>query len=266
MTVKILISGVAYVFFFFIEGIFPHFANRGVGERLRHSANNLGMGLANGLAIGIAAGLLALAAAQWAAVNSFGLARAFDLARFDAPLKALMLFALFDLWMYWWHRLNHRVRMLWMLHRAHHADRAMDASTAVRFHPLEILLSSILRPAVIVVLGMELAHLALYEAVLLPVILFHHSNLALPAKIDRALRALIVTPDMHRVHHSRVVPETHSNYSSVFSFWDRLFGSYRQRDDTRKIDLGLNILRDDRWQGFVGVLFTPFAGRLSRKK
>jgi sterol desaturase/sphingolipid hydroxylase (fatty acid hydroxylase superfamily) len=265
MTAKIAVSAAAFLIIFIMEGVLPHFEGRAFRGRLRHSANNLGMGLANGLVIGLAAGLFALAAAEWSARHSFGLARSVTFPFYDAPIKALMLFVLFDLWMYWWHRLNHRVRPLWMLHRAHHADRAMDASTAVRFHPIEILASSVLRPLVIVLLGMEVAHLAIYEAVLLPVILFHHSNFALPAKADRALRALIVTPDMHRVHHSRVVAETHSNYSSVFSFWDRLFGSYREREDTRSIDLGLNILREDRWQGFSGILLTPFSGMLGRK-
>lgn len=265
MTAKIAVSAAAFLLFFIIEGVLPHFAGRAFRGRLRHSANNLGMGLANGLVIGLVAGLLAVFAAEYSARYSFGLARSFTFPFFDAPLKALMLFALFDLWMYCWHRLNHRLRPLWMLHRAHHADRAMDASTAVRFHPLEILASSSLRPLVIALLGMEIAQLALYEAVLLPVILFHHSNVALPARLDRMLRALVVTPDMHRVHHSRAVAETHSNYSSVFSFWDRLLGSYRTREDTRSIDLGLNILREDRWQGFPGILLTPFAGRFRRK-
>ncbi|MBP7603010.1 MAG: sterol desaturase family protein [Spirochaetes bacterium] len=265
MMEKLLASAAAFVLVFSVEGVAPHFAGRGLADRARHSANNLGMGLANAVLVGLAGGLLAFAAAEWSGRHSIGLARAFDVPGIDAPLKAVMVFVLFDLWMYWWHRLNHRVRPLWMLHRAHHADRAMDASTAVRFHPLEILASSLLRPLVIVLLGMDIAHLALYEAVLLPVILFHHGNIALPSRADRALRALIVTPDMHRVHHSRLVPETHSNYSSVFSLWDRLFGSYRERDDTRSIDLGLNILRADRWQGFAGILLTPFASMVSRR-
>jgi sterol desaturase/sphingolipid hydroxylase (fatty acid hydroxylase superfamily) len=165
----------------------------------------------------------------------------------------------FDLWMYLWHRANHRIPFLWRFHRMHHSDPEMDASTGLRFHPGEQLLSGMARLLVIPVLGVSITQLAVYEALLLPVILFHHSNVAIPDWMDRGLRALVVTPAMHRVHHSRWQPETDSNYGSVFPWWDRLLGSFRLREDARTIHLGLDEFDGPGWQSLGGMLRTPLA-------
>jgi sterol desaturase/sphingolipid hydroxylase (fatty acid hydroxylase superfamily) len=147
----------------------------------------------------------------------------------------------------------------------HHSDRQLDATTSIRFHPGEIFLSGIARLAVIPLLGMELWQLLLYEAVLLPVILFHHSNMRLPLWLDHGLLALIVTPAMHRVHHSRWKQETDSNYGSVFPYWDRLLGSFRLRQDARAIQLGLDEFQEPEWHSIKGMLKTPLRGRGSIK-
>jgi sterol desaturase/sphingolipid hydroxylase (fatty acid hydroxylase superfamily) len=172
--------------------------------------------------------------------------------------RAVVVFLLFDLWMYWWHRSVHRVPFMWRFRRMHHTDPAMDATTALRFHPGELALSWIFRCLVFVLLGMNLVMLAFYESVLLVNIFFHHSNIHLPPRIDRSLRHVIVTPDMHRVHHSNVGREVNSNYSTMFSWWDRIFHSYREREDTRTITFGLRILREPFWQTLRGMLYTPF--------
>ena len=134
----------------------------------------------------------------------------------------------------------------------------MDITTALRFHPFEILLSSLFRLIIFLLLGMNLIFLLVYEIALQVIIQLHHSNISLPEKYDRMLRYLIVTPNMHRVHHSDEWSETNSNYSSVFSFWDRLWSSFRQREDTLTINLGLKLLREDKWQRITGILLTPF--------
>ena len=141
----------------------------------------------------------------------------------------------------------------------HHSDLQMDCTTALRFHTGEIFFSSILRLVVIPILGMDFSQWILYEACLRPVILFHHSNVALPEKFDRMFRALIVTPNMHRVHHSELRPETDSNFSSVLSFWDRLFRSFKQRKDPKTLRYGLPYLKDEKWQSFLGMIETPWA-------
>ncbi len=134
----------------------------------------------------------------------------------------------------------------------------MDSTTALRFHPGEILLSGLANLPVIVALGMSLQVLILYKAVMVAVILFHHSNLAVPVRIDRGLRRLIVPPSMHRVHHSEIRVETDSNYGTVFSFWDRLFGSLRLREDTQAIRFGIGRFAGDTWQSPLRLLTIPF--------
>ena len=160
--------------------------------------------------------------------------------------------------MYLWHRANHRILFLWRFHRMHHSDPQMDVTTALRFHTGELVFSSLLRFAVVPLLGMNLWQLIFYEILLLPIIQFHHSNVNLPESWDRCLRTIIVTPNIHRVHHSRWQPETDSNYSSIFSFWDRVFGSFRLRKDSHTIQYGLYTYDAQEWQTTWGMLKTPF--------
>jgi sterol desaturase/sphingolipid hydroxylase (fatty acid hydroxylase superfamily) len=166
---------------------------------------------------------------------------------------------LFDAWMYLWHRANHAVPFLWRFHRMHHSDPAVDTTTALRFHVGEIVISTLLRLGVIPLLGMRLWQVILYETLLLPVIAFHHSNVALPTVWDRRLRWVIVSPNMHRVHHSDWQPETDSNFASIFSWWDRLGRSFRLRPDVRTLQYGLRELDGNQWQGLWGLLRTPLA-------
>ena len=140
----------------------------------------------------------------------------------------------------------------------HHSDLEVDATSALRFHTGEIVFSSLLRLTVIPLIGMQLIHLLIYEVCLQPIIIFHHSNVALPETVDRMIRAVIVTPNMHRVHHSQVREETDSNYSSIFSFWDRFIKSFRRRQDSRTLVYGLPYLQQEEWQNFWGLLKTPF--------
>jgi sterol desaturase/sphingolipid hydroxylase (fatty acid hydroxylase superfamily) len=134
----------------------------------------------------------------------------------------------------------------------------MDTTTALRFHPGELILSTFIRMPVIVLIGMSFAEVILFETLLNIATLFHHSNLAIPEKWDRALRAVIVTPNMHRVHHSIEGIETNSNYTSLLSIWDRLFRSFKLRENTRTITLGLPEFRGAKWQELRGFLVTPF--------
>lgn len=202
----------------------------------RHGAWNLGLGTINAVALGLLAAPLLRWATVWAEARGIGLARVLPLP--EAVAIGLALVA-FDGWMYLWHRANHVVPLLWRFHRLHHSDPAMDATTTVRFHPGELAISTLLRLAVLPVLGLRIEHLLVYEVVLFPVILFHHSNVRFPEKIDRVVRTVLVTPAMHRVHHSKRQIETDSNYGSVLSIWDRLGRSFRRRRDGSAIEFGL---------------------------
>ena len=132
-----------------------------------------------------------------------------------------------DAFTYFWHRANHRLPFLWRFHRVHHADAKMDVTTASRFHIGEIAMSSVLRMPLLFLTGIRLWELGIFEAAMLLVVQFHHANIGVGARLDRWLRLFIVTPAMHKVHHSRVSVETNSNYSSLLSVWDRVFGTYR---------------------------------------
>jgi sterol desaturase/sphingolipid hydroxylase (fatty acid hydroxylase superfamily) len=223
-------------------------------DRVRHGLKNLVLGLLNAAIIGLVFVALWWTTAEWAQAHNFGLLnwwRLPDWARFVGA------FLLFDAWMYCWHRLNHRIPFLWRFHRMHHSEPRMDVTTASRFHLGEIIFSSILRVPIIALLGLKLWELALYEIAMFTVVQLHHANIALPAWLDRSLRVLIVTPFMHKVHHSRWQPETDSNYSSLFSFWDRLFGTFRLRAHPDTLQFGLDDLDQPEDHTLIGLLTTP---------
>lgn len=238
---------------FALEGLFPLFSGR--AERVSHGLRNAGLGLVNVLVTHLFFAALVLKTAGWTARNHFGIIPDPGL---PAGAQAALLLILFDGWMYLWHRVNHKLPFLWRFHRVHHSDTAMDCTTALRFHAGEIVFSHLGRLLIIPLLGLDAAHLFIYELALQPVILFHHSNLAVPEKWDSLLRLLVVSPNMHRVHHSRIADETNSNYSSIFSFWDRLGGSFRERKDIPAVQFGLSEFREESWQTVRGMLKTPW--------
>lgn len=234
-----------------LESVAPFFMDR--PRRMRHVARNLGIGFVNGVVLTFGFTGLLHASARWGELHVVGL-----LPRLPLPpgTEGWVGFLLFDLWMYAWHRANHGIPLLWRFHRVHHTDDTLDASSAYRFHLGEMVLSTVLRLAVIPLLGISLELLVLYELILQPVILFHHSNIALPEWIDRRMRTLIVSPNMHRVHHSDLPEETNSNYASIFSIWDRVWKTYRQRE-TGTLRYGLKEFRHPRWQTFLGMMTQP---------
>ena len=233
-------------------------AAQGRARVTRHAGRNLSLGLLNGIVLALLAAPLLIVAAGWAEERNFGLLR---LASFPSAVATILGLMLFDGWMYLWHRANHEIGFLWRFHRVHHNDPEMDVTTAMRFHLGEMVISTLLRLMVIPLLGLTIGQLLLYETLLFPVILFHHSNVRFPERLDRRLRALIVTPAIHRIHHSEVRAETDSNYSSVFSFWDRIAGTFRLRPDGRPVDFGLAEYSDDYWQRLRGMMLLPFSGK-----
>ncbi len=235
-----------------MESVVPMFIGR--SRRPSHIAANLTLAAINaGVSFGFA--FVILFVTEFARTREFGLVNVIAM---PAWLQWVAVILLFDCWQYWWHRLNHRVPFFWRFHAVHHSDAEMDASSGVRFHTVEITLSFLVRLMVLPLIGMSIPQLAVYEAIALPIILFHHSNLRIPARLDRSLRWLIVTPYMHYVHHSRWQPETDSNYSSFLSLWDRLFGSFRLRDDPSSIRLGLDHWSEPQWRTVPGMLAAPF--------
>jgi sterol desaturase/sphingolipid hydroxylase (fatty acid hydroxylase superfamily) len=169
---------------------------------------------------------------------------------------------LLDLAIYLQHVLFHAVPALWRLHRMHHADLAFDVTTGVRFHPIEIILSMVIKLAVIGALGAPAIAVLIFEVLLNATSMFSHSNIGMPARIDRVLRWLVVTPDMHRVHHSILPHETNSNFGFNAPWWDRLFGTYREKPAAGHQDMtiGIEQFRDWKELRLDRMLMQPFRG------
>lgn len=167
---------------------------------------------------------------------------------------------LFDFVMYFQHQMMHRIQLLWLVHRVHHMDRQLDLSTGLRFHPFEEIFTMGLKLLVIAFIGAPIVAVLIYEIGLNAMTMFVHMNIHLSTKRDRILRWFIVTPNMHRIHHSDYFKETNSNYGFCFSIWDRLFGSYTPRPITGefKISIGLEEYRDPKYQILENMLLVPF--------
>jgi sterol desaturase/sphingolipid hydroxylase (fatty acid hydroxylase superfamily) len=147
-------------------------------------------------------------------------------------------FILTDLFMYWWHRANHVVPFLWRFHRFHHEDKKLNTSSAVRFHFVELLLSYFFKIPFFVCLGISNETIILYSFIFLPVIILHHSNIRIGDITDGIVRLFVVSPKMHRIHHSELKKETDSNYGSVLPYWDRLFKSYIKKPE-KPVEFGV---------------------------
>ena len=165
-----------------------------------------------------------------------------------------------DLALYLQHWATHRVPVLWRLHRVHHVDRDFDVTTAARFHPFEIVLSMLFKMGVVAAMGAPAFAVFLFEVLFNSATLFNHSNTRLPGWLEGPVRAVIVTPDMHRVHHSASVRETNSNYSTLLSVWDRLFGTYVASPEKgqKGFTIGLNHWQDDHPRKLGWSLWLPF--------
>ena len=161
---------------------------------------------------------------------------------------------LLDCWTYWVHRAYHRMPLMWRLHEVHHRDEFLDTTSAVRFHLGEVVLSAALRLIPISLLAIPLTSVVVYETVLLASALFHHSNIRLPAGLERALSRIIVTPSIHWVHHHAIRADTDSNYASFLSIWDRVFGSRSETRRTSDMKIGAEGVED---LSFIGLLLSP---------
>lgn len=162
-----------------------------------------------------------------------------------------------DFWIYWWHRANHKAPFLWRFHAVHHLDETLDASTALRFHFGEVVLSAVARAVVIFLIAIPLTSVLVFESLLAVVTIFHHSNLKLPRSLERALSFVIVTPSIHWIHHHAERADTDSSYATLLSLWDRLFGSRSLTVRTAELPIGLEGARD---LPVVRLLLKPFQG------
>jgi sterol desaturase/sphingolipid hydroxylase (fatty acid hydroxylase superfamily) len=249
-----------FAIFALLEGVAPR--DPSPAMRVRRWPSNVVLTAANivvlsALPVGI------VAAADFSAGARFGLLHAIDV----APWAAFAIGFLGRAFLSWGtHYLNHKVPFLWAIHRVHHVDTRLDVSTTVRFHPLEFLFSTPLTLAGVVLLGAPPVAILIYEVMDAGVTVFSHANVRLPWWVDRPLRLFIVTPDVHRVHHSSYQPETDSNYGAVLTIWDRLLGTYRRKcaDDLATQETGLSEVQDSRSRNLLWLLILPFIALKSR--
>jgi sterol desaturase/sphingolipid hydroxylase (fatty acid hydroxylase superfamily) len=178
-------------------------------------------------------------------------------------LKISIGFLILDLTVYTQHVLHHALPALWRLHMVHHADLDFDVTTGLRFHPIEIIISMIIKLAAVAAIGAPPAAVLLFEIALNATSMFNHSNIRIPIKVDQALRLLVVTPDMHRVHHSVIIQEINSNFGFNLPWWDRLFGTYKDQPDKGHADMviGLAQFRDQGKLSLAFLLILPFTGQ-----
>lgn len=225
--------------------------------------NNLGLIALNTVLLRLLFPAAAVGMAALAADRGWGLLNYFQTSDWVAVPAAVIAM---DLVIWLQHVMVHAVPALWRLHRVHHADLDYDLTTGARFHPVEIILSMLIKFATIMVLGPPLLAVVLFEVILNGMAMFNHGNVRLPPALDRVLRWLIVTPDMHRVHHSVEDDEANSNFGFNLSWWDRLFGTYRDqpRGGHEGMTIGIHGYRQPREVSWLpGLLALPFRGKIS---
>lgn len=250
-------------------GAFAAFAvwERKIPRRLRSQpiverwVNNLGIVVVDTIVLRIFFPMAAVGMALVAEERQWGLLNNLDI---PYGLAVLLGAVALDFVIYLQHVLFHAVPTLWRLHMVHHADLDYDLTTGIRFHPIEILISMLIKYAAVVALGPPAVAVLIFEVVLNASAMFNHGNIKLPEKWDRRIRRVFVTPDMHRVHHSVVKKETNSNYGFNLSIWDRLFGTYRPAPEAghEGMTIGLNQFRDPTELTLGRLLLLPFRGKV----
>ena len=188
----------------------------------------------------------------WGILNVFGM---------PGSISGIIAIVMLDLIIYTQHVFFHKVPLFWRLHRMHHTDLDIDVTTGARFHPVEIVFSMGIKMAIVVILGAPAWSVLFFEVLLNTTSMFNHGNVFMNQRIDRFLRAFVVTPDMHRVHHSVIIQETDSNFGFNLPWWDRLFGTYRHQPSSghEAMTVGLANYRDQKWLTLPWMLLAPFS-------
>lgn len=226
--------------------------------------SNLGLAMTGALLLRLTKPILATGAAVLAAERSWGL---FHYVTLPFWVAALLSFVLLDLAIWAQHVAFHKLPWLWRLHRVHHSDAEFDATTGLRFHPVELLISMAWKSAVVIALGAPAAAVVAFEIVLNATSLFNHGNVVMPQRLDRLLRLIVVTPHMHRVHHSWEPRETDSNYGFNLPWWDRLFRTYRHAPAAGEdsMTVGLHYFREPPHRRLDTLLIQPMMSQPDRR-
>lgn len=240
-----------------LEAMFPKKAR--TQSRQPRWLTNLSLVVVNSLVLRLLGPVTAVIAADFASKNGWGV---INLLPIQLPLlmQIALGIILLDLAIYAQHVASHHIPMLWRFHKIHHADRDIDVTTGIRFHPIEAALSMVYKCGIILFLGPLSLSVVMFEIVLNASAMFNHANIKLPKQLDAILRLIIVTPDMHRVHHSVIPTETNSNYGFFLPFWDRLCKTYidQPKEGHERMVIGLNEFQSDNPSKLPWVMTIPF--------
>jgi len=248
----ILVGGLT--FFWLLEGAVPLFSFK--YNKWKHAVPNIFFTLTT-IIINFALAFLLLMASDWVIANDFGIIN--WLPDLSLGLYVILGILLMDfIGAYLAHYVEHKIKPLWMVHLVHHTDHKVDTTTANRHHPLESLIRYTFTLAGVVIIGAPIGIVMLYQSMSLVATQFSHANIKLPKKVDHFISYILVSPDMHKIHHHYVLPYTDSNYGNIFSIWDRLFGTYMTMD-REKLVYGVDVFPDEVKNGnVIELLKQPF--------
>lgn len=246
-----LVAGL--VLLWLIEGAIPRFRFR--GNKYKHAGTNLFFTVTTAV-VNLGFAFLIVKASEWTAREQFGLLYWLKLPLWLHTVLALLMLDFIGAYLI--HLVQHKIAWMWHFHKIHHTDTEVDTTTALRHHPVESVFRVVALFAAIVAMGVPIWMVMLYQTLSAFMSQFNHANIRLPGWLDKGLSWIIVSPDMHKVHHSRYQPETDSNYANIFSIWDRLFGTFVTVKDTTSLQYGLDEYQDARYQQIGPLLKTPW--------
>lgn len=257
-TIRLLVFISALILLAALEHFFPRRTLK--YSKVQRWLGNFGISIFNTLLTRLLIPIAGVGAAIFATEQNWGL---LNLINLPAWLSVITFLLVFDLAIYFQHRLFHAIPVLWRLHRMHHTDMDYDVSTGNRFHPLSILISSAIKLALIFVIGPLPVAVIIAEVLLNATSMFNHSNFKIGLKLDRTLRCFLVTPDMHRVHHSSNPQEHSKNFGFNFPWWDRLFGSYKDQPELGhdKMEIGISGFRNEESTGLATLILQPLVNK-----
>lgn len=255
-AIAVLFGG--FVLMFAAEMLFPRFGEDGPLKRLAHGGSNLVIWIIGIVLMSLVYGTSVALILNWLQLHGVGVLNQIPM---PASLSAVLAFLAFDATDYFFHRLSHNTRWLWLMHAVHHSDRQLDVTTNLRQHPLHIVATQLWKLVACAAIGVPVWIFFVHEIVNIGVAHCHHAAIRWPRWIDRAFSWLLVTPRMHWNHHSPDMPRTNSNYGVILSIWDRLFKTYTPPATETTATFGLDALDEAHWHSAWGMLATPWRAR-----
>lgn len=251
--IRLLIFWGGMLFFLAIELLAPY--RQPSVSKPKRWVNNLSLTIFNSLILNLIFAGAVAATAQYVTANHLGALNLVDAPRW---VKILATIVFMDFMLYVWHLLNHEMPLLWRFHRVHHTDLNMDVSTATRFHLGELMISAVIKIALIFLIGADFIAVVIFESALVFAAQFHHSSMRIAPALEAVIFPLFVTPSMHRVHHSVKIKERNTNYGTIFSLWDRILGTLLMKVDQERIRIGVGGHFDEAKLNLPSLLVMPF--------